>query len=66
MAKTMEDLVQQAMSDGAFVKELEADPASALQKHGYPTDPALVAQIKAIDFGIFRRISKSGSNVNYC
>jgi len=66
MAKTLEDLVQQAMSDGAFVQELQADPAAALQKHGYPTDPGLVAQIKAIDFDVFRQISKNGANVDYC
>lgn len=54
-SKGLDDLIHQCMTDEAFVEALESDPAKALRQNGYPATAPLVRQIKAIDFGVFRR-----------
>lgn len=63
--KELEHLIFQAMSDAAFIKQLESDPEAALRANGYPTSPALVKSIKGLDFRAFRALSKGG-DLKFC
>jgi hypothetical protein len=63
--KELEHLIFQAMSDQAFIKQLEADPEAALRANGYPASRALVKSIKSIDFRAFRALGKGG-DLKFC
>jgi hypothetical protein len=64
--RTLDDLVKQAMTDEAFVRDLEKSPARALKKHGYPADAKLVAQIRGIKFSVFREAFPRKPSVAWC
>lgn len=62
----LEKLIEYALTDDEFVKQLESAPWDALKSKGLSTDPALVREILKIDFEVFRRHGGTGPRQGFC
>jgi hypothetical protein len=54
-----EDLVEKAIEDPDFYKELKKDPAAALSKSGLTAQPEQIDALKSINYDYLEEVAKS-------
>jgi len=54
-----EDLVEKAIEDPNFYKELKKDPAAALSKSGLTAQPEQIDALKGINYDYLEEVAKS-------
>ena len=54
-----EELVEKAIEDPNFYKELKKDPAAALSKHGLAAEPEQIEALKKVNYDYLEEVAKS-------
>jgi hypothetical protein len=54
-----EELVEKAIEDPKFYKELKKDPAAALSKYGLAAEPEQIEALKKVNYDYLEEVAKS-------